>query len=130
MTETVPTPTSVPQTIAQYWAAGRQYISAAGGFAVGIGLMSNIDVTTVLDQLDKISGALGAIVMALGTIVTVVNSVIASRRASPGAQVESVKAMPVATQAQALAERPEVKTVVVADETIAKAAPSNKVVAQ
>jgi hypothetical protein len=134
-----PRPQTLPVTAIQWWAAGRNIISALLGALAMFGLLKQVDITTAMQALDSIADAVGKIALALGVLVPLVTAAFASRRASDGGQVQAVKAMPVASKtavaetlppavkAELAAGAPGVGLVVAAPE-IAAAAPSDKVV--
>lgn len=141
-------------TSSQWWAASRHWITFGFGLLGGIGVLTVVQQHDALGAIDDISSGLvkllegrsapGQIATGFGTLLTIfgpiINGMIASRKASPVGQIESVKvltndpAQPVAKDAKvalltATATLPELKDkIVLNDKQLAAAVPSPNVV--
>ena len=112
----------------QVMASLRPAASALGGALVAFGVITASQNTEILAALQNIGNAAIAIATALGALAPVYASIMAYRRSSNKAAIERVQDMPVAIQAQALAERgPVVEAIVLTDQKAATDAPSPKV---
>lgn len=81
-------------TSAQWWAAGRHYITFAIGVLGGIGFISLTQQNDAVNAINSISDGVGKIATGVGTLMMVfgpiINGWIAAKKASPMGQIQSV----------------------------------------
>ena len=127
----------------QYYAAARVWVSMFGGVAVGIGMMTEGQRTTLADALSQfitglqqIGQGIGTIAVAIGIATPVLMSLYAAYTASSKHLVKAVSDDPIATKeiaqdpkmVAAVADSPAVLQPIQATPEMAAAAPSTNVI--
>lgn len=123
----------------EFWAQGRHFISAIGAMLATLGLLSQVDVDTLLKAFDAINKAYGLLWTAFGLLAPIVAGLIARRSASPAAQLQKALSIdPQIVIKQAVESRPlaainavanlEQVAAVVTDNATASAVPSPAVI--
>lgn len=116
------------EQISQYLAAGKHYVSFAAGAVAALGLTTQSSSADIVSDFDHIFNGLKEIAIGAGPLVTIAMGWWAAHNASTKAKVESVKQVaPTAMLIDAVADRPEVKAIVVDSPALAQASPSDKV---
>lgn len=102
----------------EFNAAARHVLSFAMGaitFAASVHLITSDQANMLTTSISQISHALGELALALGPIAAAISAYYAAKSASPAEQLKRVAA------------NPAVAKVVVTDQTVADAVPSEKV---